>query len=99
MNESQPRFVTDFFIARARPTMFETGRYGLVATKKTFKHAVDRNRAKRLLRAWIAECKTDMGDKTDFVFIARTAILGATKPDGVAMMRKAVKKIKVTSDK
>ena len=39
-----------FFIARAKPAKYpDDARYGLVVTKKTFKHAVDRNRAKRLL--------------------------------------------------
>ncbi|GHT01609.1 hypothetical protein FACS189421_14250 [Bacteroidia bacterium] len=94
MPEDGPRAITDFFIARARPTMFESGRYGLIATKRTFRHAVDRNRAKRLLRAWIRECAGDMGDAADFVFIARTAILAAKLQEGVALMKKAIKKLK-----
>ena len=81
----------DAFLMKFRPHMFESGQYGLTASKRTFKHAVDRNRAKRLLRTWIriAELPKDF----DILFIAKAKILETTLKDGVAQMRKALKKV------
>ena len=80
-----------FFIARAKPAKYpDDARYGLVVTKKTFKHAVDRNRAKRLLRDWIAYNEKYMLANMDYVFIARHKILDATRNDGRDAMRKAL---------
>lgn len=80
-----------FFLVRAKPTLFPgDARYGLVATKKTFKPAVQRNRAKRLLRDWIAYHENMLMPEYDYVFIARAAILDATRTDGRTAMRKAL---------
>ena len=69
-----------YFLIRAKITKWpDAPRYGLIVTKKTFKHAVDRNRAKRMLR-----------DDWDYVFVARRDILGATRTDGRVAMKKAL---------
>ncbi|MBO5705223.1 MAG: ribonuclease P protein component [Alphaproteobacteria bacterium] len=68
----------------------DDARYGLVVTKKTFKHAVDRNRAKRLLRDWIAFNEKMMRADCDYIFIARRAILDASREDGRVAMKKAL---------
>ena len=65
-------------------------RYGLIVTKKTFKHAVDRNRAKRLIRDWIAFNEHMMRPEWDYVFIIRRAILDADRTSGRVAMKKAL---------
>jgi ribonuclease P protein component len=93
--ESDPVFRCPLFIARARPTLWPGGaRYGLIATKRTLKRAVARNRAKRLLRVWIRESESQMSPDLDYVFIVRAPILEAALQDGLAMMGKAIRKLK-----
>jgi ribonuclease P protein component len=95
MTEDEPKFVCMLFIARARLTKWSgNAKYGLIATKKTFRHAVDRNRAKRLLRAWIRSHAEKMSPNMDYVFIARRPILDASLPQGTDFVRKAIKKLK-----
>lgn len=85
---------TIFFI-RARPSRkLNEPQYGLIVTKKTFKLAVDRNRAKRLLRDWIRFNEKHMCDNLDYIFIARKNILHATRSDGRDSMRKSLNYIK-----
>ncbi len=80
------------FIIRARATRFPgDARYGLVATKKTFLHAVDRNRAKRVLRVWIRANESWLDDGRDYVFIARPSILAWQHTDGLVAMKKALR--------
>ena len=86
-----------YFIVRAKYAKYPNdARYGLIVTKRTFKHAVDRNRAKRLLRDWI-RCHEDMMlTNLDYIFVARTPILKATRDEGRLAMRKALHWIKKT---
>jgi ribonuclease P protein component len=92
MADDAPTAKSQFFIIRARATIFPDGaKYGLVATKRTFKLAVHRNRAKRLLRVWIRENESMLKPGADYVFIARNPILQAGKPDGVTAMAKALR--------
>lgn len=80
-----------YFLVRAKQAKFPNdARYGLIVTKKTFKHAVDRNRAKRLLRDWIAFNEKMLRPDWDYVFIARHAIQDATRTDGRVAMKKAL---------
>lgn len=83
------------FIVRAQKTRFPgDARYGLMATKRTFKLAVDRNRAKRLMREWIRHCQDMMLSDMDYVFIARRAILDFSRAQGFEAMSKALHWIK-----
>lgn len=83
------------FFIRARPAHFpEDPQYGLITTKKTFKLAVDRNRAKRLLRDWIRFNEKYMLDDLDYIFIARHTILNENRTNGRDTMRKALNFIK-----
>jgi len=95
MAEDAPKFICDFFIAKARTTKWPgDARYGLTATKRTFKLAVNRNKAKRRLRAWLKECEEMLNPTLDYVFIARSMISDAKLPDGVEQMKRALKKLK-----
>lgn len=89
----------DFFI-RARPARIsDDPQYGLIVTKRTFKLAVNRNRAKRLLRDWIHFNEKYMSDDLDYIFIARYSILTASREYGREEMRKALNFIKKTYEK
>ena len=73
--DNDPVAKSAYFLVRAKSAKFpDDARYGLFVTKKTFKHATDRNRAKRLLRDWIAFKEKLLCPEWDYVFIARSAI-------------------------
>ena len=78
-------------LMKFREKKFETGQYGLIASKRTFKLAVDRNRAKRLLRDWIQQNK--LPKDFDILFIARSQILETAQKEGIVQMKKALRKI------
>ena len=89
--------LSSYFIVRAKYAKYPNdARYGLVVTKRTFKHAVDRNRAKRLLRDWIQFHQDMMLSNMDYVFVARAPILNATREEGRTAMCKALHWIKKT---
>lgn len=89
--ENDPTARCAYFLVRAKSAKYaEDARYGLIVTKKTFKHAVDRNRAKRMLRDWIENNEGLLCDNWDYIFIARRAILDATRLDGRVAMKKAL---------
>jgi ribonuclease P protein component len=93
--ENDLTFKCPLFIARARPTKWDgDAKYGLIVTKRTFRHAVDRNRAKRLLRVWIRLNLAYMSPEMDYIFIARHDILNASLPDGSGLMKRAIKKLR-----
>jgi len=96
-----PVVFADCFVAKAKSAKFiGDARFGLVATKKTFRLAVHRNRAKRLLRDWIAFNEDLMLPDMDYIFIARSPILDCNREDGRNQMRKALKKIaKIKNEK
>ena len=96
-HDTDPVVKMPIFILRVTPTRFKgDARYGLITAKKIFKPAVERNRARRLLRAWLRECGDEiLNPDYDYIFIARTDILKATRDEGVAMMKKAIRKCDV----
>ncbi len=72
-----------FFSIKAKNAKIPgAGRYGIVAPKKVFKLAVDRNRAKRIIRDWIANHEDLMEDNLDYVFVLRNAILDVNRTKG-----------------
>lgn len=95
MGENDPVAKSGLFLVRMKPAKFpDDPRYGLIVTKKMFKHAVDRNRAKRLLRDWIAFNEKLMRKDHDYIFIVRRNILNATRTDGRVAMKKALHYLK-----
>ncbi len=96
-HDDDPLARMPIFIVRATPTRFPgDARYGLITSKKAMKFATDRNRARRLIRAWLAECSDLMNPDMDYVIIARRDILETGRDAGVAMLRKAIKKLGIS---
>ena len=91
MGQNDPTARCAYFLVRAKPAKFpDDARYGMIVTKKTFKHAVDRNRAKRMMRDWIAFNEKMMRPEWDYVFIIRRAIMDADRTSGRVAMKKAL---------
>ena len=97
--ENDPTARSQFFLIRAKSAKFaDDARYGLIVTKRTFKLAVHRNRAKRMLRDWLRFNEKQMRPELDYIIIARRAILDAGRSDGRNAMRKALHYISKTYD-
>ena len=85
---------SEFFIIRTKlPTIPGDARYGLVAPKRSFKLAVQRNRAKRLIRDWIAHNENLMLPNYDYIFIVNYDVLTSTRANGRYEVKWALKKI------
>ena len=82
-----------YFIVKAKRAVKKDSRYGLIAAKRVFKLATLRNRAKRLLRDWIAYNEHLMKPNMDYIFIARSTILNCTRDTGRRKLAHALKKI------
>ena len=68
-------------------------RFGLVTPKKVFKLAVDRNRAKRVIRDWIAFNEKLMLNNLDYIFILREPILHLGRDQGRKKMQLKLKRL------
>ena len=68
-------------------------RYGLVASKKVFKTAVDRNLAKRKMRDWIAHNEEFMNLNMDYIFFINEQILDYSRDVGYEDTCNAMKQI------
>ncbi len=98
VTDNDPIAKSPYFLIRAKAAKFgDDPRVGFTATKRTFRPATQRNRAKRLLRDWVAYNEKLMLPKFDYIFIARSAILDATRDDGRDAMRRALRYIMVTN--
>lgn len=94
MAANNPTARHEFFLIRAKPAKFaDDARYGLIATKKTFRLAVERNLAKRKLRDWIRFNEKYLLPDRDYVFVARRGILGAERKNGRTAMGRALRYI------
>ncbi len=88
------KVISDCFVLKAKPAkIIGDARYGLIASKRTFKLAVQRNRAKRLIRDWLAFNEGLMSPDLDYIFILRGFILGCNRELGRARVASALKKI------
>ncbi len=98
-DDGAPVFKCALFMARDMPTKFPgDARYGIMAPKKTHKRAVDRNRAKRLMRVWLRANEELMSPERDYVFIVRTDILTGTLKEGTNCVKRAIKKLNSFAD-
>ena len=82
-------------VAKSTLTTAEGGcaTLGVVASKKTFRRAVDRNRAKRLLREAFRLNRAALVEKTDVVLLARGRILSAKRQEVEADFRDVMRKL------
>lgn len=84
-----------FFVIKLKPAKIPgDARYGLIASKKVFKQAVQRNRAKRLIRDWIAANEDLMMDYYDYIFVLREPILHLSRDLGRQKMQKKFNTLK-----
>ncbi len=73
------RSVDPMFTLLARKNELGYPRLGMAITKKRLKRAVDRNRAKRIIRESFRLWQRDLGSY-DFVVMNRNALVGAENP-------------------
>jgi len=71
-------------------------RYGLIASKRLFKTAVTRNRAKRIARDWIAFNENLMMHQFDYIFILRESILSCDRDLGRQKIAHSFEKLSET---
>ena len=90
--EGAATIVMPAFVVKYRPKISALSEYGIVAAKRTFSTAVQRNRAKRLIRAWMDKCERPK--KFDVLFIARKDILETGLTRGVGQMAKTMSIVK-----
>lgn len=82
------------FVVKAKPVKISgDARYGLVVSKREFKLATQRNRAKRLIRDWIAHNENLMLPNYDYIFIVNYDVLTSTRANGRYEVKWALKKI------
>jgi len=96
-----PYAVMDWFSVHTKLAKYpDDARYGLTAAKRNFRYAVQRNRAKRLLRDWIAFANRYMCPDLDYIFFARPGILNddVTRDAGRQAMVRALKDIRHRND-
>ena len=74
------------------------GRVGTVASKRTFHDAVDRNRAKRLLREAYRKSRGHLTPGVQLVLLGRRKILDATGDEVLAEFSRTCKKAKIWKD-
>ena len=65
---------------------------GVVVSKKSFQDAVDRNRAKRILRDGFRLISAELPENADWVFVGRSALRDKRTDDVVEELRRLVKR-------
>lgn len=91
---------SDLFLIKTKTAKIPgDARYGIVVSKHNFKSAVQRNRAKRLLRDWIAYNEDLMNQNLDYIFIVNNTILDVNRDLGRAKVKSAFEKITKQYDK
>lgn len=84
-----------FLNAGLSPTGTGPSRLGIVAAKAQLPLAVDRNRAKRLVRETFRACPGLFPDGWDVVIVVRKSLIRQTLPRLVAALRDGAAKAKV----
>ena len=89
-----PVFVNVYFVIKTLPARFAgVPRFGVVSSKKVFRYAYQRNRARRLLREWIVFNAEHFVPEFDYIVIARAQILECDREMGRKLMRAAIVKV------
>lgn len=70
-------------------------RAGVVVSKRTFRRAVDRNRAKRLMREAFRLSRHGLAPDVDVILIARAGIAGKKCADVIADLERACRRAKI----
>lgn len=85
---TDPCVMNLFFTVKIKPAKIPgDARYGIIAPKRVFKLATMRNRAKRIVRDWIAANENLMLDEYDYVFVLREPILYLPRDKGRRKMQ------------
>jgi len=85
-------FVGRFMVLWLREGEGASLRLGVVTSKKVSNRAVDRNRARRVLRAIYREHRSEFSGEVDVVIIGRRNILGAAHEEVEAEMLRLARK-------
>jgi len=94
MSSGHIKTTNDFFVVKAQSEKIPGhARYGLIASKRIFKLAVERNRAKRLARDWLTVHEDLMLPDFDYVFILQKPILNCHREFGRRNMKRSLKNI------
>ncbi|TNF08894.1 MAG: ribonuclease P protein component [Gammaproteobacteria bacterium] len=72
----------------ARPNHFSHPRLGLVVAKKNIRHAVDRNRVKRVARETFRSAQ-DLLDSLDIIFLARQGLERLTHTEQTKLLNQS----------
>ena len=83
-----------FYVKTKKSHIPDESRYGIVVTKRRFKKATERNRAKRVMRDWIAYSEDLFLPNIDYIFIPNDEILDYNREQGRKDTIKALKRIK-----
>lgn len=82
---------TEFFILKTRPCIFKKDpRCGIITTKKVFKLAIERNRAKRRLKASLIILNEKLSDELDYIFILKKSILNIKFKDLLKIIEESI---------
>ncbi len=95
------RFDGRFMSAFILPNNLPINRLGITASRKAVGNAVQRNRAKRLLREAFRLSKSELGElliRYDFVFNARRNLLTVKMQEPLADFQKIIRQIKLLEE-
>jgi len=78
----------DFYTLKVKPST--SIRYGIISAKRVFRLAVERTRARRLLRDWLAFHSDLLVENHDYIFLLKYEILQATRDQGRESIKNAL---------
>lgn len=81
-----------FFLIKINKNKLLTNRMGIVASRKVSKRAVDRNRAKRLIRSVIEELWDKIIPGYDILFILKKEAIDKRRADFYSPIKKILEK-------
>ncbi len=84
-----------YIVMWLRPTGGPPGQVGFVATKRLFPRAVDRNRARRLLREAYRLSQHHLLPELDMILLARKPILSATRDEVTAGLHRLWRRARI----